>query len=302
VGNLACGFDTLGLALESPGDIVAARLAAGPGVTLDRIEGDEGRLPLEADRNTATVAARALLDAAGIDQGVELTLSKGLPLASGLGSSAASAVAAVVAVDALLGLGRPRPELLAAALAGEQVASGGRHADNVAPCLYGGCTLVRSSDPLDVVSLPVPPELTVAILHPHLEVSTREARSLLPRSVPLATAVGQWANLGGFVAALFRSDWELMSRSLHDLVAEPVRAPLVPGFAAAKQAALEAGALGASLSGAGPALFALCRGRESAQLVAEALAAAFRTAANTSCDTLVSGVNVEGASLLEPAS
>lgn len=300
MGNLACGFDTLGLALESPGDIVAARLAGGPGVTLVRIEGDEGRLPLEADRNTASVAAQALLDAAGIDQGVELTLSKGLPLASGLGSSAASAVAAVVAVDALLALGRSRLELLAAALAGEQVASGGRHADNVAPCLYGGCTLVRSSDPPDVVSLPVPPELTVAVLHPRLEVSTRAARALLPRSVPLATAVGQWANLGGFVAGLFRSDWELMSRSLHDLVAEPVRAPLVPGFAVAKQAALEAGALGASLSGAGPTLFALCRGRDSAQLVAEALAAAFRTAAGTSCDILVSGVNLEGASLLGP--
>jgi homoserine kinase len=298
VGNLACGFDTLGLALEAPGDVVAARLASHPGVTLDRIEGDQGQLPLEPERNTASVAAQAVLSSVGETRGVELTLHKGLPLASGLGSSAASAVAAAVAVDALLELEQPRPKLLAAALEGERVASGAAHADNVAPCLYGGCTLVRSSETLDIVSLPVPPELAVAVLHPTIQVSTRAARQLLPQEIPLGVAVAQWSNLGAFVAAMYRSDWDLLSRSLEDLVAEPVRAPLVPGFAAAKEAALEAGALGASLSGSGPSLFALCRGLETAERVSGALTSAYRAATGNDCDALVSAVNSKGACVL----
>jgi len=298
VGNLACGFDTLGLALEAPGDVVAARPVSRPGVTLYRIEGDDGRLPLDPERNTASVAAQALLSSVDDARGVELTLYKGLPLASGMGSSAASAVAAALAVDALFELEQPRPKLLAAAIEGERVASGAGHADNVAPCLYGGCTLVRSSEPPDIVSLPVPPELTVAMLHPTLQVSTRAAREILPRAIPLDIAIAQWSNLGAFVAALFKSDWDLLSRSLQDLVAEPVRAPLVPGFQAAKDAALEAGALGASLSGSGPSVFALCRGLETANRVADTLAEAYRSATGKDCDALASVVNTKGACIL----
>jgi homoserine kinase len=298
VSNLACGFDALGLALEAPGDVVVARPADRPGVALTHVDGDDGRLPKDSERNTASVAAQALLDVTGDGRGVELTLHKGMPLASGLGSSAASAVAAVVAVDALLELALPQTALLAASLEGERVASGDAHADNAAPCLYGGFTLIRSAAELDIISLPFPDELTLAILHPHLEVVTREARQILPRTIPLRDAVTQWSNLGAFVAALHQADWDLLARSLEDVVAEPVRAPLVPGFTEAKEAALAAGALGASLSGSGPSVFALCRGLEVARQVAEAVATAFRAATGLECDALVSAVNPQGARLL----
>jgi homoserine kinase len=265
---------------------------------LREVQGDDGRLPRDAERNTASVAAEALLQSAGVERGVELLLTKGMPLASGLGSSAASGVAAVVAVDALLELELPQDKLLAAALEGEKVACGAAHADNAAPSLYGGFILIRSDRRPEVISLPVPEELTVTVLHPHLEVATREARSILPQEIPLRDAVTQWSNLGSLVAALFRSDWDLLARSLLDVVAEPVRAPLVPGFGAVKAAALEAGALGASLSGSGPSIFALCRGLETAQSVAEAMADTFRSVTGEECDALVSRVNTEGARLL----
>jgi homoserine kinase len=298
VSNLACGFDVLGLALEAPGDVVAARPADRPGVIMREVQGDDGRLPRDAERNTASVAAAALLQSAGVERGVELLLTKGMPLASGLGSSAASGVAAVVAVDALLRLDLPREKLLAAALEGEKVACGAAHADNAAPSLYGGFTLIRGDLQPEVIRLPVPEKMTVAVLHPHLEVATREARSILPQEIPLRDAVTQWSNLGALIAALFKSDWDLLGRSLQDVVAEPVRAPLVPGFAAVKEAALDAGALGASLSGSGPSIFALCRGLETAQRVAKAMAATFRSVTGEECDALVSRVNTEGARLL----
>lgn len=304
VGNVGCGFDVLGLALEAPGDVVVARRAERPGVALAGVSGDSGRLPRQAERNAASVAARALLAAAGLagggaeEPGVELLLEKGLPLASGLGSSAASAVAGAFAVDALLGLALPATVLLAAAREGERAACGAGHLDNAAPSLLGGIVLVRSAEPLDVVPLPVPEGLAVALLHPHLEVSTRRAREVLPAAVPLADAVTQWGNVGAFVAALYRGDLDLLGRALVDLVAEPARAPLVPGFRAMQRAALDAGALGASLSGAGPSVFALCRDLAAAGRAAAAMKDAFTEATGLACDTLVSPVARQGARLL----
>jgi homoserine kinase len=284
VSNLACGFDVLGAALEHPGDRVTAVRSDTAGARVLAVAWpeevtDPPALPLEPDRNTASVAAAALLRAAGVaaDVGVALTIRKGLPLAGGLGGSAASAVAAVVAVDALLGLGASREDLLESALAGEEVAAGARHGDNVAPCLLGGFVLVRSVEagaPPDVVTLEAPDDLRFVVAHPHVRVATREARDVLPRAVPLADAVRQWANVGALVAALARGDWELLGRSLEDRVAEPVRGPRTPGYDVLKRAALDAGAVGANLSGSGPTVFALCRGDGDAGRVLAALEAA----------------------------
>jgi homoserine kinase len=301
VANLACGFDVLGLALEEPGDKVSLELADEPGIVITGISGDGGRLSREPDENTASVAARKILERApgGSSLGIRLELRKGLPLASGLGSSAASAVAAALAARDLLRLPLGYPEVLAAALEGERVVAGAGHADNAAACLYGGLVLVRSTEPLDVVRLPIPPGLSVAVLRPHLEMSTRDSRVLLGDRVLLVDAVRQWANVGALVSGLHSGDLDLVSRSLVDFVAEPARAPRVPGFAEVKRAAIEAGALGSSLSGSGPSVFALCRDLESARAVSRRMAEAFAKAARIACDLHVSRVSPRGARLVD---
>ena len=296
VANVACGFDVLGLALEAPGDTVTAEKVEAPGIVLGSISGDSGRLPREADQNTATVAALKLFERLGLAPvGLRLDLRKGLPLASGMGSSAASAVAAVVAVDRLLELGCPREGLLLAALEGERVVSGSGHADNAAACLYGGFVLVRAIEPVDVVQLPIPVGLSVAVLRPHLEMSTRDSRMLLGDRLRLTDAVTQWANLGALVAGLHRNDLDLVSRALVDVVAEPLRSQRVPGFAEVKAAALDAGALGASLSGSGPSIFALCRDRASAEKVGLEMKGALAAVSGLDSDLHVSPVSPRGA-------
>jgi homoserine kinase len=300
VSNVACGFDVLGFALEAPGDEVTARFApAGAGgvtgVTIVAITGDGGRLPREADRNTAGVAARALLAALGEPRSVALNISKGLPLASGLGGSAASAAAAVVAVDALLDAHAPLDLLIACAIEGEGLGARSAHPDNIAPALCGGFVLVRHPDPPDIVRLPVPEGLMAVVVHPDLEIETAKARALLGTTVPLADAIRQWANLGALVDGLHRADFALISRALEDTIAEPRRASLVPGLAAIKQAAVEAGALGCSLSGSGPSLFALCRGTDTARRVADAMTRAVRAHIGGEPQTYVSAIAPRGA-------
>jgi homoserine kinase len=294
VSNVACGFDVLGFPMEEPGDFVTARLTSS-GVRIDDIIGDQGRLPREADRNTAGVAARAILEAAGERRGVALTIRKGLPLSSGLGGSAASAAAAVVAVNALIDGHASMDTLVKCALEGEGLGAGGAHPDNIAPAICGGFVLVRHPSPLDIVRLPVPPGLTVVVVHPDLEIETARARALLGTSVPLADAVRQWANLGALVHGLHVSDFALISRSLEDSIAEPRRAPLVPGLAAIKRAAMDAGALGCSLSGSGPSIFALCRDRSVAERVAPAMTAAVQKAIPGESQTYVSSISTRGA-------
>jgi homoserine kinase len=297
VANVACGFDVLGLALAAPGDRVTVELTDEPGLSIASIEGDEGRLSKEPERNTATVAARKLLErhARASSLGVRFVIRKGLPLASGMGSSAASAVAAAVAVRELLSLEAPDAELLGAALEAERVVAGAGHPDNAAACLFGGLVLVREVEPLDLVRLPIPDGLSVAILRPHLEMSTKDSRILLGSEVSLQNAVRQWANVGALVAGLYSRDLALVSRSLEDAVAEPIRAPYIPGFAGVKQAALDAGALGSSLSGSGPSIFALCRDLDSAGSVSKSMAEAFAAATNLGADLYVSTVCARGA-------
>lgn len=299
VSNLACGFDVFGLALERPGDEVVARRSDEPGVTLLSVQGDGGRLPREVRRNSAGVATRTLLDRLVADEGVELELRKGLPLASGLGGSGASAVAAVVAVDRLLGAGQAREVLLECAVEGERAACGSRHADNVAPALYGGLVLVRSVTPPDVIRLPVADGMAVAVVRPHAEVETGTARRAVGDRVDLDAAVAQWANTAALVAGLYEEDWGLVTRALVDAVAEPVRAPSVPGFSAAVEAARDAGALGSSLSGSGPSIFALCRTLDEAGEVGRAMQEAVRKRGGVGADLIVSSAAAPGARVVE---
>jgi homoserine kinase len=298
VSNVACGFDVLGFALDEPGDIVIAAQKDGPGVTIAGIEGDGGRLPTDPARNTAGAAVQALLSRLETTRGVSLTIQKGLPLASGIGSSGASAVAAVVAVNELLGRPATMELLLACAMAGEQAGCGAMHPDNVAPSLYGGFVLARSANPPDVVRLPVPEGLACAVLHPHVEVQTGAARALLGDQVPLRDAVRQWGNLGALVASLFNGDQALLSRSLEDVIAEPKRASLVPGFFAVKAAAVAAGALGCSLSGSGPSVFALASSIAVAHRVGEAMQRAFQAESAVGADLWVSLVGRQGARVI----
>jgi homoserine kinase len=295
VSNVACGFDVLGFALDEPGDLVMAAPSDAPGVTILDIVGDDGRLTRDPRKNTAGAAVEALLAHLQTTRGVALTIHKGLPLESGIGSSGASAVAAVVAANELLGRPVTSDVLLACAMAGEQAGCGAAHPDNVAPSLLGGFVLARNVHPPDVVPLPVPEGLACALLHPHLSVHTGTARELMGDTVPLQDAVRQWGNLGALVAALFTSDRALLSRSLVDLVAEPKRAGLVPGFYAVKSAATAAGALGCSLSGSGPSLFALASSLAVAREVGAAMQCAFSRHSDVGSDLFVSLVGRAGA-------
>lgn len=300
VSNLACGFDILGMALDAPADRVTARRSEGSGVVSVKVRGDEGGLPRDPSSNSAGAAVLALLEhmdpgERGAVPGIAVEVRKGVPIAGGLGSSGASAVAAVVAADRLLPGKRPRARLLRCAVEGERAACGSRHADNVAPSLYGGLVLVRSAVEADIVELPVPAGLGMAVVRPHAEVETREAREALADRVPLDDAVAQGANLGALVAGLFRDDRGLISRALVDVVAEPARAPLVPGYRAAKRAALEAGALGANLSGSGPSIFALCESGAEARTAGEAMRSALEDDAGVESDLFVSPASAPGA-------
>jgi len=298
VANVASGFDVLGFALERPGDTVELLRRPEKRVEVVGVEGDGGRLPREAARNTAAVAVARFLEAAGYPFGVDIRLSKGMPLASGLGSSAASSVAAVYAVNLLAGEPLAVRELLPFTLQAEQVACGAAHADNVAPALLGGFILIRSYEPLDIVRLPVPEGLAAAIVHPHTEIRTEDARRILKKDVRLADAVRQWGNLAALVAALYEKDLPLLGRSLQDVVAEPRRAMLIPGFAEVKAAALAGGALGCSISGSGPSVFALCASQEVARTAGGAMQETFRRV-GLECDLYVSAINRAGPVCLE---
>ena len=302
VSNVAAGFDVLGFALDQPGDVVSAAARDGRGAVVSAIHGDGGRLSLDPEKNTASAAVNALLDLLGSTRGVALVVHKGLPLASGVGSSGASAVAAVVAANELLGRPVSLDVLLRCAMRGERAGSGAEHPDNVAPALYGGFVLARSASPPDIVRLPVPAGLSCAVLHPDIEVRTADARALLGDTVPLRAAVRQWANVGALVSALHSGDLALLSRSLEDHIAEPKRAALVPGFFDVKRAALEAGALGCSLSGSGPSIFALTSSLDVATAVGRAMADAWaRVTTGPSADLWVSPVGTSGARIVADA-
>jgi homoserine kinase len=296
VSNVACGFDIMGFALDGLGHTVTVRYGSRPGVHIARAEGGGSPLPRDPLANTAGPPVIRLAELCGVTRGLEIEIRQGFVAGSGLGASAASAVAAAVACNALFGAGLSRHDLLTYALEGERVASGALHADNVAPSLFGGFVLIRGYDPVDIVQLATPAELVCAIVHPQMEIATRESRRLLPSAVPLRNLVTQTGNAAGLVAGLLTGDYQLIGRSLRDVVAEPARAHTIPGFTEAQRAAREAGALGCSISGSGPALFALARTTATADRVAQAMGDVYRER-NIACTTHVSPVNPLGALL-----
>jgi homoserine kinase len=269
VANLSCGFDVLGLCLESIGDEMIIRKSNEKGLRITNITGAD--LPLETNKNVAGVAGMALLNHLDLEFGFEIEIHKKIKAGSGIGSSAASAAGVVVGINQLLGNPLHRKELIPFAMEGEFLASGSYHADNVAPAILGGFILVRSYDPLEVIKIKSPKDLYVTIIHPHIEVKTSEARSILPKEIPLKTAITQWGNLGGLISGLYTEDYGLLGRSLQDAVAEPYRKNLIPEFDNAKKSALENGALGCGISGSGPSIYALSKGLENAKNVADGL-------------------------------
>ena len=294
VANVACGYDVLGFAIDAPGDEVVARLSDKPGLRITKITGDDGKLPLEASKNTAGVAALDLLKHLGMsDLGVEMEIHKKMPFGSGLGSSAASAVAGAFAVNLLIGEPLTKKQLLPFAMTGEASADGAWHADNVGPCLLGGIVFIRDNQELDIAQLPVPGNLWAAVIHPDIEILTKVARGILPTDVPLANVTQQIGNLGGLICGLIQEDYGMISRSVHDVIAEPRRQKLIPEFYEAKRAALSAGALGFSISGAGPSVFGLCEGEESARKVGEAVSGVF-TKGGLGNQLYISRVNLQG--------
>ncbi|MDE2218942.1 MAG: homoserine kinase [Gammaproteobacteria bacterium] len=258
VGNVAIGFDILGFSVGALGDRATVRRTAGAGVKIAAIRGVVADLPLQVAQNTAGRALEAMRESLGLDFGMELELDKGIPLASGLGGSAASAVAAVVAANALLPEPCSQLHLLKFAMQGEKVASGSLHVDNIAPSLFGGLVLTVGIDQPRVKQIPVPQAVRAVVVHPHMLLSTREARAILKASVPMQDFVWQTANLAGFISGCYTDDLDMLRDSFEDVVIEPQRAALIPGFTAVRRAAMSAGALGCSISGAGPTVFAWC--------------------------------------------
>jgi homoserine kinase len=298
VGNVGVGFDVLGHVFDAVGDRITVRRLETPTVFIKAIEGTDENLPLSPEKNTATAGLLRLIDDLELDFGFEVTIEKGIPVASGMGGSASSAVGAIVAANELLDRPLARTALFKYALVGETIASGAAHGDNLAPGLLGGMTLVTSSEPVRIVQIPVPPEIRCVLVHPHTRLETRLARQVLPASLPIKTVTEHSAHLAGFVAGCYRDDLDLIAASLVDLIAEPHRASLIPGFHAVKAAAMETGALACSISGAGPSIFAWCAGDEVAEQVCRAMKDAFAMAGLDS-DGWVAHVNVEGARVVE---
>lgn len=298
VANVSCGFDIFGFAVEAPADEVIVSLTDKPGVvTITKIEGDEGRLPMEADRNTCSVAVIEYLKAINSKHGAEIILYKNLPLGSGMGSSAASSAAALVAINYLHGDPLTREQLLPFAMESERIACGSAHADNVAPSLLGGFVLIRGYDPLDVATIPTPANLYCTLVHPHLELKTSDSRRVLKPTISMKDAVTQWGNIAGLAVGLMKPDYGLIQRSLKDVVAEPIRSVLIPGFDKMKEEAMHAGALGCGISGSGPTIFALSTEIEIAQNVGRAIQQQFTNLLLKS-DVFVSKINAEGAKIV----
>ena len=269
VANLSCGFDVLGLCLENIGDEMILRKVKEKGLRITKITGAD--LPLESDKNVAGVAGLAMLNHLDLEFGFEIEIHKKIKAGSGIGSSAASAAGIVVGINELLGNPMHRKDLIPFAMEGEFLASGSYHADNVSPAILGGFTLVRGYDPLEVIKINSPNDLYVTIIHPHIEVKTSEARNILPKEIPLKTAITQWGNLGGLISGLYTEDYGLIGRSLNDVVAEPYRKNLIPEFDNVKKTAIENGALGCGISGSGPSVFALSKGIHVAENVSDGI-------------------------------
>lgn len=298
VANICVGFDILGLALENPGDIISIRVVKKTGVFIKKITGDNGELPLNPEENTVGVAILEYLKHLNLNIGIEIELHKGIPIGSGMGSSAASAVGGLCAINYLMGNKLKLMELLPFALKGEEIACGSRHADNVAPAIFGGLVLIRSYEPLDILNLPYPENLYVVLINLGIKIKTRDAREILPQKINLKDAVRQWGNIGGFISGLFNSDFELISRSMEDIIVEPIRGKLIPYFFEAKKLAIKCGAIGCGISGSGPSIFALCSKKKLALKIANTLKS-FYNQKSIKNKVFISKINKKGAYILE---
>ena len=296
VANVSCGFDVLGFCLAPVGDEMVIRKSLEPGIRITKIEGQD--LPLEADNNVAGVAAKALLESYETAEGFEIEIYKNIKPGSGIGSSAASAAGAVYGINKLLGEPFDSKSLIRFAMQGEKLASGSPHADNVAPVLLGGFTLVRCSDGPDVIKLPVPDELVATVVHPKIELKTAHARSVLKQQISLKDAISQWGNLAGLVSGLYENDYDRISKCLVDKIVEPSRAILIPAFSELKEAAAEVGALGCGISGSGPSVYALSRGMTTAEQVAQKFSEVL-SGIDISFETHISPINTVGIRILE---
>ncbi|SEK39350.1 homoserine kinase [Aquimarina amphilecti] len=296
VANLSCGFDVLGCCLDTVGDEMVISLSSKPGVRITKIEGAD--LPLDTKKNVAGVAVEALLANYENEIGVDIEIYKKIKAGSGIGSSAASSAGAVWAVNHLLNNPFSPHKLVEFAMEGEKLASGNAHADNVAPALLGGFTLVRSYAPLDVIKLHTPNDLVMTVIHPQIEVKTSDARSVIKQNVTLKQAIHQWGNVGGFISGLFTEDYELIGRSLEDVIIEPMRSILIPEFENVKKAAISAGALGCGISGSGPSIFALSKSITTAKNVAEVINDVY-TKTGLDFDIHISKINSQGVKIIK---
>jgi len=295
VANVSCGFDVLGFCLDSIGDEMVIRKTVEKGIRITKIEGYE--LPFEVEKNVAGVSALAMYEAAKPDCGFEIEIYKHIKPGSGVGSSSASAVGSVYGMNVLLGNPYSKTELTAFAMKGEAVASQSEHADNIAPALFGGFTLVKSLEPLEVLQIPTPSDLFAVVIHPQIEIKTADARKILPEHISLKNAITQWSNVGSLIHGLHTNDYDLISRSLKDVVVEPFRSQLIPGFEDIKKAALENGALGTGISGSGPSVFSLCKSDSTAENVEKAIRETYQNQ-NIPFEIYVSKINLDGIKIL----
>ena len=291
IANISCGFDVLGLALDAVGDMMTVRKSEAKGIRITKIIGQD--IPLETDKNVAGKAGMALLEKSDYQGGFEIEIDKRIKPGSGIGSSAASSAGAVWAMNELLGRPFSNVELVQFAMEGENLASGTAHADNVAPAIYGGFTLVRSYRPLDIIPIPTPSELVATVIHPQIEIKTSDSRKILKTNITLKQGIQQWGNVGGLIAGLFQSDYGLIGRSLEDTIVEPIRSILIPLFGDIKFNAMEAGAMGCGISGSGPSIFALSKGIETAERVAQSMEKTY-SGIGIPFDIHVSKINTEG--------
>ena len=291
IANISCGFDVLGVALDTIGDEMVIKKTKEKGIRISKLEGQD--LPMETHLNVAGVAGLALLAVSDYDGGFEIEIYKRIKAGSGIGSSAASSTGAVWAMNQLLNTPFSTLELVKFAMEGERLASGVAHADNVAPALFGGFSLVRSYNPLDVIPIPSPSELYATVIHPQIEVKTSDSRKILKTTISLEDGIKQWGNLGGLVAGLFTSDYDLIGRSLEDHIVEPIRSILIPGFDAVKATAINHGALGCGISGSGPSIFSFSKGEATAQKVGLAMKEVYKKI-GIDFDVHVSKINANG--------
>ncbi|MGZ3750137.1 MAG: homoserine kinase [Mucilaginibacter sp.] len=298
VANVVCGFDVLGFAVNEPGDEVIMRVTDKPGLTISKITGDNGRLPMDPQKNTVSVSVQHYLESIGrTDVGFDIELHKKMPIGSGLGSSSASTVAGLFAAKTLLDDETDVVKLLPFAMKGEEMACGHGHADNVAPALIGGFVLIRSYDPLDIVRLPHPKGLYCAIVFPDVDVPTREARQIIRTKIQMKDAVTQWGNIAGLVSGLFMNDIDLIGRSMKDILVEPVRSMLIPDFYKMREMAMSMGAVSFGISGSGPSVFAFTRDEETAKLITQKLQQHL-TNISIGSNVYVSNINDQGPKII----